>query len=63
MKAYNGVKLDIHGFTDDVVTRNINQTLSEMRAGAVMEYLFQKGEMPKYVTVGHGDDPLTLFAR
>lgn len=58
MKAYTGVTLEVDGFTDDVGNEKHNQTLSEKRAGAVMEYLIQKGvEANRITSIGHGEDP------
>jgi OmpA-OmpF porin, OOP family len=58
MKAYTGVKIEISGFTDNAGAEKPNQTLSEKRAGAVMEYLIQKGaDAARMSSIGHGEDP------
>lgn len=43
LKNNPGLKMEIHGHTDNRGTEKYNQTLSEKRASAVIEYLVKKG--------------------
>jgi outer membrane protein OmpA-like peptidoglycan-associated protein len=50
------IKMEISGHTDNVGEKTYNQTLSENRARAVVEYLVQKGiEAPRLTSAGFGD--------
>jgi outer membrane protein OmpA-like peptidoglycan-associated protein len=41
--AYPGLNIEVGGYTDNVGTDEMNQTLSENRAGSVRDYLVQQG--------------------
>jgi outer membrane protein OmpA-like peptidoglycan-associated protein len=41
--AYPGLNIEVGGYTDNVGADNMNQTLSENRAGSVRDYLVQQG--------------------
>jgi outer membrane protein OmpA-like peptidoglycan-associated protein len=41
--AYPGLNIEVGGYTDNVGGDDMNQTLSESRAGAVRDYLVQEG--------------------
>jgi len=41
--AHQGLKLEVEGYTDSTGSDELNQTLSEQRAGAVRGYLVQQG--------------------
>jgi len=41
--AYPGLNIEVGGYTDNVGTDDMNQTLSENRAGSVRDYLVQEG--------------------
>jgi len=41
--AHPGLRLDVEGHTDSIGTDDLNQILSEKRAGAVRDYLVQQG--------------------
>ena len=41
--AYPGLNIEVGGYTDNVGSNAMNQTLSENRAGAVRDYLVQQG--------------------
>ena len=50
-----GIKLEIRGHTDNIGTPAYNQTLSEKRADAVMEYLIKNGISPERLrSIGFG---------
>ena len=62
-KAFNtlyqnpDIAVEIHGHTDNVGKRNYNMKLSLARAGAVKEYLVQRGIDPRRITsIGFGFD-------
>jgi OOP family OmpA-OmpF porin len=51
------LKIEIQGHTDNTGTRRYNQTLSEKRARAVMEYITNKGiDEDRLSAVGYGPD-------
>jgi OOP family OmpA-OmpF porin len=55
LKKNPSIKLQIQGHTDSRASEGYNQTLSENRAKAVMEYLVNKGISPSRLsTVGYG---------
>jgi OOP family OmpA-OmpF porin len=55
LKKNPSIKLEIQGHTDSRAPKEYNQTLSENRAKAVMEYLVNKGISPsRLATVGYG---------
>jgi outer membrane protein OmpA-like peptidoglycan-associated protein len=41
--AYPGLNIAVGGYTDNVGTESMNQTLSENRAGSVRDYLVKEG--------------------
>ncbi len=41
--AYPGLDIEVGGYTDNVGSDSMNQTLSENRAGSVRDYLVQEG--------------------
>jgi len=41
--AYPGLNIEVGGYTDNVGGDQMNQTLSENRAGSVRDYLVQQG--------------------
>ena len=41
--AYPGLNIEVGGYTDNVGSNEMNQTLSENRAGSVRDYLVQQG--------------------
>jgi OOP family OmpA-OmpF porin len=50
-----GLRIEIQGHTDNVGSEKYNQSLSEKRATAVMEYLIEKGIAGDRLTaVGYG---------
>ena len=44
--GHPGLKLSVEGYTDSIGTDEVNQTLSEKRAGTVRDYLVQQGVDP-----------------
>jgi len=48
--AYPGLKIEVGGYTDNVGGDQMNQTLSENRAGSVRDYLVQQGVATAAVT-------------
>ncbi len=48
--GHPGLKLSVEGYTDSIGSDEINQTLSEKRAGTVREYLVQQGVDPTSIT-------------
>lgn len=56
-----GVKIELHGHTDNVGDRQMNQALSESRASAVRQYLIENGiKGDRIKTAGFGPDkPIT----
>jgi len=44
--GHPGLRLSVEGYTDSIGTDEVNQTLSEKRAGAVRDYLVQQGVDP-----------------
>lgn len=48
--AYPGLAIQVGGYTDNVGTDALNQTLSENRADSVRDYLVQQGVAPSSVT-------------
>jgi outer membrane protein OmpA-like peptidoglycan-associated protein len=48
--AYPGLNIAVGGYTDNVGTDQLNQGLSEQRAGAVRDYLVQQGVSTNFVT-------------
>ncbi|MGA7886690.1 MAG: OmpA family protein [Acidobacteriaceae bacterium] len=54
--AYPGLNIAVGGYTDNVGSDQMNQTLSENRAGAVRDYLVQQGVAGTAVTAtGYGN--------
>jgi outer membrane protein OmpA-like peptidoglycan-associated protein len=54
--AYPGLNIEVGGYTDNVGGDDMNQTLSENRAGAVRDYLVQQGVPNASVTAkGYGN--------
>jgi OOP family OmpA-OmpF porin len=55
LKRNPEVIMEIHGHTDNEGTAAYNQKLSERRAGAVLQYLVEKGiDKDRFFTAGHG---------
>ena len=53
--AHPGLNLSIEGYTDNVGSETVNQTLSENRAGAVRAYLISQGlDQGTMTTTGYG---------
>lgn len=48
--GHPGLKLSVEGYTDSIGSDEINQTLSEKRAGTVRDYLVQQGVDPNAIT-------------
>ena len=48
--GHPGLKLSVEGYTDSIGSDEVNQTLSERRAGAVRDYLVQQGVDPGSIT-------------
>ena len=48
--AYPGLNIEVGGYTDNVGGDQMNQTLSENRAGSVRDYLVQQGVATNSVT-------------
>jgi len=48
--AHQGLKLEVEGHTDSTGSDELNQTLSEQRAGTVRSYLIQQGLSPDAIT-------------
>jgi outer membrane protein OmpA-like peptidoglycan-associated protein len=48
--AYPGLNIAVGGYTDNVGTNQLNQRLSEERAGAVRDYLVQQGVSTNSIT-------------
>ena len=48
--AYPGLNIEVGGYTDNVGSDDMNQTLSENRAGAVRDYLVQQGVLANSVS-------------
>jgi OmpA-OmpF porin, OOP family len=57
VKKYPDANIKIEGHTDSKGTEQYNQILSEERAGAVQNYLIQKGAVQRanISTVGYGE--------
>jgi outer membrane protein OmpA-like peptidoglycan-associated protein len=54
--AYPGLNIEIGGYTDNVGSDTMNQTLSENRAGSVRDYLVQQGVLTNSVSArGYGN--------
>jgi outer membrane protein OmpA-like peptidoglycan-associated protein len=54
--AYPGLNIEIGGYTDNVGSDQMNQTLSENRAGSVRDYLVQQGVLTNSVSArGYGN--------
>jgi outer membrane protein OmpA-like peptidoglycan-associated protein len=54
--AYPGLNIEIGGYTDNVGSDAMNQTLSENRAGSVRDYLVQQGVLTNSVSArGYGN--------
>ncbi len=54
--AYPGLNIAVGGYTDNVGTDQLNQGLSEQRAGAVRDYLVQQGVSTNSITAtGYGN--------
>jgi outer membrane protein OmpA-like peptidoglycan-associated protein len=48
--AYPGLNIEVGGYTDNVGSDQMNQTLSENRAGSVRDYLVQQGVLTNSVS-------------
>jgi outer membrane protein OmpA-like peptidoglycan-associated protein len=48
--AYPGLNIEVSGYTDNVGSDSMNQTLSENRAGSVRDYLVQEGVLTNSVS-------------
>ena len=48
--AYPGLNIEVGGYTDNVGSDSMNQTLSENRAGSVRDYLVQEGVLTNSVS-------------
>jgi outer membrane protein OmpA-like peptidoglycan-associated protein len=48
--AYLGLNIAVGGYTDNVGTAQLNEGLSEERAGAVRDYLVQQGVSTNSIT-------------
>jgi outer membrane protein OmpA-like peptidoglycan-associated protein len=48
--AYPGLNIEVGGYTDNVGSDSMNQTLSENRAGSVRDYLVQEGVLTNTVS-------------
>jgi outer membrane protein OmpA-like peptidoglycan-associated protein len=48
--AYPGLNIEVGGYTDNVGSDDMNQTLSENRAGSVRDYLVQQGVLSNSVS-------------
>jgi len=58
LRAYPETRIEVAGYTDNVGSEATNQTLSEKRAQAVVDYLVAAGVAPNRMqTVGHGETP------
>ncbi|HND17512.1 MAG TPA: OmpA family protein, partial [Saprospiraceae bacterium] len=56
MKTYPTYSCDISGHTDNVGNSAVNQSLSEKRAKACLDYLVSKGvEAKRMTSAGYGD--------
>lgn len=56
LQAYPGLKLQVEGYTDSVGTPELNQKLSENRAGAVKDFLVTQGVQINNITAaGFGE--------
>ena len=56
LQAYPGLKLQVEGYTDSTGTPEINQKLSENRAGAVKDFLVTQGVQINNITAaGYGE--------
>ena len=54
--AYPGLNIEVGGYTDNVGGDEMNQTLSENRAGSVRDYLVQQGVATNSVSAkGYGN--------
>ena len=54
--AYPGLDIQVGGYTDNVGSDEMNQTLSENRAGSVRDYLVQQGVLTNSVSArGYGN--------
>jgi outer membrane protein OmpA-like peptidoglycan-associated protein len=54
--AYPGLNIEVGGYTDNVGSDQMNQTLSENRAGSVRDYLVQQGVLTNSVSArGYGN--------
>jgi outer membrane protein OmpA-like peptidoglycan-associated protein len=60
LEAYPGLKVQVEGYTDSVGSDQLNQTLSENRADAVMHFLVSQGvSQPNIAAQGYGKaDPV-----
>ena len=57
LQAYPGLKLQVEGYTDSVGSDQLNQKLSENRAGAVRDFLVSQGvPMDNISATGYGKD-------
>ncbi len=56
LQAYPGLKLQVEGYTDSVGTPELNQKLSENRAGAVKDFLVTQGVQVNNISAaGYGE--------
>jgi outer membrane protein OmpA-like peptidoglycan-associated protein len=60
LQAYPGLKLQVEGYTDSVGGQDLNQKLSENRAGAVKDFLISQGVSVNNISaMGYGEaDPV-----
>ncbi len=67
LQQYPALRIEIGGHTDNVGGREMNQTLSEARANAVLDYLKQQSpllDFDQFTAVGYGlSQPLASNAR
>ena len=55
LKEFNKTRIKVSGHTDSTGSAELNQTLSEQRAGSVKSYLVERGVAPERVTAfGYG---------
>jgi outer membrane protein OmpA-like peptidoglycan-associated protein len=56
LQSYPGLKLQVEGYTDSTGTTELNQKLSDNRAGAVRDFLVAQGVSPDNIAAtGYGE--------